>query len=199
MIGKRIGSIEFEVLGPDIARRMSVVRIMMPDTYDDDGYPIENGLMDLRMSVIDPGLRCKTCGGRMTTCSGHFGHIELVRPVLHVGYVKMILTLLKTTCKKCGRILASKERLERYRKLMLKKEKEEEEERTIDILEKTKKILKCPLCNHQQDQIKLLKPTTFFEGDQRLLPSQMRERLERIPDADLKMLGINPKTARPEW
>jgi DNA-directed RNA polymerase subunit A' len=178
---------------------MSTVRVVTADTYDDDGYPIEGGLMDLKLGVIDPGLRCKTCGGSINSCAGHFGHIELVRPVVHIGYVKVVLTLLKATCKKCGRILLDSAQIERYKALMLKEEKEEEEERTIAVLEKSKKIMKCPHCGQKQDQIKLLKPTTFFEGDQRLLPSQIRERLERIPDHDLKLLGINPKVARPEW
>jgi len=199
MIGKKIKSIDFELLSPDRLRKMSTVRIVTPDTYDDDGYPIEGGLMDPKLGVIDPGLRCKTCGGGITSCSGHFGHIELIRPVVHIGYVKMVLTLLKTTCKKCGRILLEPSQIERYRALMLKEEREEEEEKTIDILEKTKKATKCPHCGQKQDPIKLLKPTTFYEGDQRLLPTQIRERLERIQDHDLKMLGINYKVARPEW
>lgn len=199
MIGKKIKSIDFELLSPDLVRKMSGVRIVTPDTYDDDGYPIEGGLMDPKLGVIDPGLRCKTCGGGINACGGHFGHIELVRPVVHIGYVKMVLTMLKTTCKKCGRILLEPSQIERYRALMLKEEKEEEEERTIAILEKSKKATKCPHCGQKQDQIKLLKPTTFYEGDQRLLPSQIRERLERIPDHDVKLLGINPKVARPEW
>jgi len=199
MIGKKIESIDFELLSPNVVRKMSTVRVVTADTYDDDGYPIEGGLMDLKLGVIDPGLRCKTCGGGINSCSGHFGHIELVRPVVHIGYVKMTLTLLKTTCKKCGRILLDPSQIERYRALMLKEEKEDEEERTITILEKSKKVMKCPHCDQKQDQIKLLKPTTFYEGDQRLLPSQIRERLERIPNHDLKMLGINFKVARPEW
>ena len=199
MIGKKIKSIDFELLSPNVIRKMSTVRIVTPDTYDDDGYPIEGGLMDLKLGVIDPGLRCKSCGGGINTCAGHFGHIELIRPVVHIGYVKMVLTLLKTTCKKCGRILLEPAQIERYRALMLKEEKEEDEERTITVLEKSKKATKCPHCGQKQDQIKLLKPTTFYEGDQRLLPSQIRERLERIPDHDLKLLGINSKVARPEW
>ncbi|NYZ80165.1 DNA-directed RNA polymerase subunit A', partial [Candidatus Micrarchaeota archaeon] len=92
MIGKKIKSVDFGLLSPEIVRKMSVVRIVTPDTYSDDGYPIEGGLMDLRLGVIDPGLRCKTCGQRMNVCPGHFGSIELVRPVVHIGYVKMIIT-----------------------------------------------------------------------------------------------------------
>ncbi|MBI1974089.1 DNA-directed RNA polymerase subunit A' [Candidatus Micrarchaeota archaeon] len=199
MVDKKVKSVEFELLSPDLVRKMSTVRVVTPDTYDDDGFPIEGGLMDLRLGVIDPGLRCKTCGGRITSCSGHFGHIDLVRPVIHIGYVKMVLTLLKTPCRKCGRVLMQQDKLEKFRELMLREEKEEDEEETISQIEKTKKATKCPGCGERQGNIKLLKPTTFFDGNQRLLPSQIRERLERVKDEDLRMLGVNPKVARPEW
>ena len=199
MIQKKIKSINFALLSPDIIRKMSSVRIVTPDTYYDDGFPIEGGLMDLRLGVINPGLRCKTCGGRMTSCTGHFGSIELVRPVIHIGYVKMILTLLKTTCRKCGRVLLSPENIQEYKELMLKAEGEEQEDRTIEIIAKSKKATKCPHCKTSQDKIKLLRPTTFYEGDQRLFPSQIRERVERIPERDLELLGININAARPEW
>ena len=122
MIGKKIININFELLSPDIIRKMSTVRIITPDTYDDDGYPIEGGLMDLRLGVIDPGLRCKTCGNRMTVCSGHFGHIELVRPVIHIGYVKMVYTLLKATCCKCGRLLLKPEKIDEFKNIIVKAE-----------------------------------------------------------------------------
>ncbi len=71
---------------------MSAAEITVPDTYDEDGYPIEGGLMDKRLGVIDPpGLRCETCGGaRAGECPGHFGHVELARPVIHVGFAKTI-------------------------------------------------------------------------------------------------------------
>jgi len=83
---KVIGSIEFGILSPQEIRKMSAAEITVPDTYDDDGYPIEGGLMDKRLGVIDPGLRCETCGARAGECPGHFGHVELARPVIHVGF-----------------------------------------------------------------------------------------------------------------
>lgn len=51
---KVIGSIEFGILSPQEIRKMSAAEITVPDTYDDDGYPIEGGLMDKRLGVIDP-------------------------------------------------------------------------------------------------------------------------------------------------
>lgn len=39
-ITKRIGSIKFSCVSPDEIRRMSAVKIITADTYDDEGYPI---------------------------------------------------------------------------------------------------------------------------------------------------------------
>ena len=61
-ISKRIGSIKFSCVSPDEIRRMSATKVLTADTYDDEGFPIEMGLMDLHMGVIEPGLSCKTCG-----------------------------------------------------------------------------------------------------------------------------------------
>ncbi len=55
---KKIGRIKFGLLSPQEVRKMSVTKIITADTYDNDGFPIEMGLMDPRLGVIDPGLRC---------------------------------------------------------------------------------------------------------------------------------------------
>ncbi|NLO78160.1 MAG: hypothetical protein GX097_06670, partial [Methanomicrobiales archaeon] len=70
---KRVGSLEFGLLSPKEIRKMSVRKIIWADTYDDDGFPYPQGLMDLHLGVIDPGLRCKTCGNKASDCPGHFG------------------------------------------------------------------------------------------------------------------------------
>ena len=57
---KKIDQINFGLMSPEDIREMSVAKIETPDTYDEDGYPIENGLMDPRLGVIDPSLRCRT-------------------------------------------------------------------------------------------------------------------------------------------
>ena len=106
-ITKKIGSLEFNLLSPNEIRKMSATKVITADTYDDDGFPIPMGLMDPRLGVIEPGLRCKTCGLRVgkDKCPGHFGHIDLAMPVIHVGLVKTIRNCLRSTCRDCGRIL----------------------------------------------------------------------------------------------
>ena len=201
---KRINSIKFSLLSPDEIRRMSAVKVITADTYDDDGFPIDKGLMDLHMGVIEPGLRCKTCGGKVDECPGHFGHIELAMPVVHVEFVKNIKNYLDATCRECGRIKLKDEEIEIY------KEKIEEAKKMgaspMQLLLLYKKIIEeassrpiCPHCGAEQKKISLDKPTTFREEGRKLTPKEIRERLEKIPDEDLPLLGINSETARPEW
>ncbi|KUO42462.1 MAG: DNA-directed RNA polymerase subunit A' [Hadesarchaea archaeon YNP_N21] len=198
---KLIDRIDFGLLSPDTIRKMAVTRIVTADTYDEDGYPIERGLMDPRLGVVDPGLRCRTCGGRAGECPGHFGYIELSRPVIHIGYVDTVHDCLRATCKKCGRILLPEEKVEAYRKQI--EEARARGQKWWMISEEVKKSAfaaeKCYYCGEEQPQLKFEKPTTFIEGKNRLTPSEVRERLERIIDEDALLLGINPQVARPEW
>ena len=46
---KKISQINFGLMSPEDIRKMSVTKIVTPDTYDEDGYPIEAGLMDPRL------------------------------------------------------------------------------------------------------------------------------------------------------
>ena len=89
-IPKKISHIEFALMGPKEIRKLSTTKVITADTYDDDGFPIPMGLMDMHLGVIEPGLRCKTCGRKLDECPGHFGHIDFAMPIIHVGYTKMI-------------------------------------------------------------------------------------------------------------
>ena len=57
---KEIKKLKFRVFSPERIRQVSVCTVEVPDTYNEDGLPIKNGLMDLRMGVIDPGRRSCT-------------------------------------------------------------------------------------------------------------------------------------------
>ncbi|WP_456371133.1 DNA-directed RNA polymerase subunit A' [Geoglobus sp.] len=201
MIPKRIAGIRFEVLSPKEIRKMSVVKIITPETYDDDGFPIEFGLMDPRLGVIDPGLKCKTCGGKAGECPGHFGHIELAAPVIHVGYAKLIARLLNATCRECGRILLKDDKRDRFIQMIEDKKKlgQEIDDVVKEVFRLTKATKKCPHCGAEQIEVKFEKPTFYYENEHRLTPRDVRERLEKIPDEDLPAFGMDPKAVRPEW
>ena len=190
-VRKKIDRIEFGLFSSKMIKKLSAVKIYTPNTYDDDGYPVEGGLMDPRLGVIDPGIRCKTCSGRLGECPGHFGHVELIRPIIHVGYAREIYLLLKATCRECGRLLVSDENINKYRAKGFD---------PGDIWEKACKVSdsenECPYCNAKQVKIKFVRPYSYYEGDNSLLVTQVRERFEKITDEDVEVLGLN---VRPEW
>jgi len=204
---KTIGGINFALFSPNEIRKYSVAEITQPETYDEDGMPVQGGLMDNRLGTLEPGQKCGTCGNTAGRCPGHFGHIELAEPVLHIAFVDEINRLLQTTCRTCGRILLPQQELDLYKQRLSSMRDftpSLAESLAKEIMAKAKKIKLCPHCGKQQYQIEFTKPTIFHEiteegGATRLLPVAIRERLERITNEDLQLLGFNPSAARPEW
>ncbi len=75
---------------------MSVAKIEYPETYE-NGRPKLSGLVDPRMGTVDRNQRCLTCNEGMNDCPGHFGHIELVRPVFHYGLFSSLFAAVLTS------------------------------------------------------------------------------------------------------
>ena len=208
MIPKRISSIDFGLMSPgDIRKLSNGTKIITADTYDNDGFPIPLGLMDMHLGVIEPGLRCKTCSQKLDECPGHFGHIDFALPVIHAGYNKNIKDVLASTCAApaCGRMLLPQERIDSYIS-QIRSIQESEAGTTVTMQEFIRRAIRetvkqktCPHCNERQIKLTLDKPTTFREGGNKLTPRDVRARLEKIPDGDLWALGFNPETTRPEY
>jgi DNA-directed RNA polymerase subunit A' len=220
-MSKVINAIKFGLLPPDEIRRLSVVETNTSDTYDEDGAPIAGGLMDQRLGTLEPRQRCRTCGNIAINCPGHFGHIELAVPVVHVEFAKPVYKVLNATCRGCGSILLDPELKEKLQEQMGRdidlfgKVSEETEDEIKKQAKKYKRYKECPYCGMVQTKIKFNKPTSFVEIEKeeffdegleeeeevtrRLTPNMIREWFERISDEDLEMLGYNPSVARPEW
>ncbi len=200
---KQVASVVFGVLSPKMIKKMASAKIVTPELYDKEGYPVDGGLMDVRLGVIDPGLRCKTCGSKLKECIGHFGYIELARPVIHVKFTRIIHLLLKTSCRDCGKLMIAPEKWARAKSHLDKIEEEEgPEARRMAVkalIDTSKAGGKCPHCKSKQAKISIEKPTTYVEGEKRISPIEIRARLEKIPDEDIELFGLNPKTCRPEW
>ena len=306
---KKIAQINFGLLSPENIRKMSVTKIVTPDTYDEDGYPIEAGLMDPRLGVIDPGLRCRSCGSKGGDCQGHFGHINLARPVIHVGFADTIHKILRSTCSSCGKVLLTDSEREFYMGKL--DARIQNEESITDIIKEIYTLARrddCPHCHQEaeirknaefmiqsseeileemgegmdadskkniedliqklveleekrvsagkiddvepngeitsikdvteelikavkdikgkneevtkelqefvepiyqeakraqqrtiQEDIKIDKPVSLVEGNYKLTPSEVREWLEKIPEEEYYLVGINPQIAKPEW
>ncbi len=176
----KISSIEFSMLSPETVKNLARVRVVTSELYDADGYPVEGGVMDPRLGVIDPGLHCRTCGGSIGECPGHFGYLELAKPIIHVLYTKTVYHLLKLTCRKCSRIM--------------------KEENLADELLESAQLnapATCPHCKAKQKKITFAKPYSYYEDKDELNPATIRERFEKIPQNDLKKISFNG--GRPEW
>jgi len=200
MQAESIDSIQFMIMSPELIKRISVAKLIVPDTYNDDGYPIDGGVIDQRLGVVEPGFRCKTCGGTAKTCPGHFGHIELVRPVVHPEFAKIIYLLLQYTCDKCHRLLINDEEIEK-KKLELA-ELAEGVDKPITAGGEQKKFKvssKCPHCGAKQRKVKFERPTMFYLDGERLKPDELRDWLSKIPDDDIRLIGMDPAIFRPEW
>ncbi|XP_003371714.1 DNA-directed RNA polymerase II subunit RPB1 [Trichinella spiralis] len=102
-----VKSIQFGILSPEECRAMSVCEILYPE-INENGKPKLGGLMDPRQGVIDRRSRCQTCAGTIADCPGHFGHLELSKPVYHVGFLPKVLKVLRCVCFYCSRLLVNK-------------------------------------------------------------------------------------------
>ncbi len=184
-IRKKIGEITFSLISPEDIKKLSVAKIITPELYDIDGYPVDGGLMDLRLGAIDPGVRCRTCGGKLKECLGHSGSIDLARPIVHLKYTPTIELILKSCCQSCGKLMLDETEMEKYP--VSKRAKRAKEKK------------KCPHCSALQEKVKIDKPTSFYKGKKRIFPAEIRESLANIPDEELRKIGIDYKTFRPEW
>ncbi|GAB3681090.1 DNA-directed RNA polymerase subunit A' [Salinarchaeum chitinilyticum] len=275
---KTIGSLSFGLMNPEEYREMSATKVITADTYDDDGFPIDMGLMDPRLGVIDPGLECKTCGKRSGSCNGHFGHIELAAPVIHVGFTKLIRRLLRGTCRECSKLCLTEDEQAEFRSSLdrTRELSEDVDDVTKAAIRQARKKDRCPHCGEVQYDIQHEKPTTYYEvqdvlaadyseriavamqpeededgeeisegvappelaeetdipldriqsimsGEHRpreedrkalekaldedlteedtnkLMPSDIRDWFEAIPDEDIETIGISSEKSRPEW
>eukprot|EP00904_Undaria_pinnatifida_P012757 jgi/Undpi1/8611/HiC_scaffold_25.g11076.m1 len=96
-----------------------------------DGSAVYGGANDPRMGTLDFNTRCRTCdctytgigGNQVNDCPGHFGHMELARPVYHVGFLDVTLKVLRSVCFHCSRLRLDKADLKYKRALLIKNPK----------------------------------------------------------------------------
>jgi len=184
-IRKKIGRMSFGLLSPDQIKKLSSAKIVTPELYDIDGYPVDGGLMDLRLGAVDPGVRCRSCGGRIKECLGHPGSIDLARSIIHLKYVPLIEMGLRCFCHDCGKLMIKDADLEKYTPGQRAK--------------KAKDSKKCPHCQVPQERVRLDKPTNFYKGKVRIFPTEIRDMLVNITDEELRKVAVNTDVCRPEW
>ncbi|KAI0344206.1 beta and beta-prime subunits of DNA dependent RNA-polymerase [Trametopsis cervina] len=105
---RKVKEVQFGILSPEEIKAYSVAKIEHPEVMDETTHkPKTGGLMDPRLGTIDRNFKCQTCGEGMSECPGHFGHIELARPVFHpAGFIVKVKKILECVCVNCGRLKA---------------------------------------------------------------------------------------------
>ncbi|KAJ7944104.1 DNA-directed RNA polymerase subunit [Quillaja saponaria] len=118
----KVRMVQFGILSPDEIRQMSAVEISTAETTK-NGKPKPKGLSDPKLGTTDKTMKCETCMGNMADCPGHFGYLELAKPMFHIGFMKTVLTILRCVCFNCSKILADEEDLKFKQALRIKNPK----------------------------------------------------------------------------
>jgi DNA-directed RNA polymerase II subunit RPB1 len=166
------------------------------------------------MGVIDHNKTCVTCGQKNTFCPGHFGHINLVKPIFYVQFFDTVKKLLNCVCFRCSKILVDPNSPE----VKALENKKISRQKKWDAMYKM--CLKVKRCGqHTTDGCGARKPTITKDGmlrigfewrdlstdtgdnikKQTLMAEDVLQILRRISDRDSELLGLQPKYNRPEW
>jgi len=206
---KNVSGIQFSIASPDEIRKTSVVEVTKYDTYDKD-IPVIKGLFDARMGVTETGEICNTCGQKNIHCPGHFGHIELARPIYHYHFIQITLKILKCVCYQCSKLL-----IDKTSDICNVIAKKSPKLRWNDIYELCNKVKHCGRdtvdgCGAQQpdnykiDGIKGIYGTwkggpetetkeVYFHAE------LVKSIFERISEEDSYFMGFSESWCRPEW
>lgn len=203
-VEKKVTSIQFGLFSPEEIRRGSVVHVIHPETVE-NGIPKENGLIDLRMGTTERNFLCQTCNSSSFECVGHYGHIELSKPMFHIGYIAKIKKILECVCFYCSKLKGSKENLREgldncWSVLKTKSVCEGE----INVVNKESQRTGC---GNKQPSIRkdglnliaFMKEDSDGEGKVVLNGERVYNILKKIPEEDFKFLGFDSKFCRPEW
>ncbi|KAI5152358.1 DNA-directed RNA polymerase III subunit RPC1 [Enteropsectra breve] len=114
-----IQKISFHIMPPELIKKMSVANINTKMLYDiQTRKPNPGGALDLRLGVSTKTALCQTCNESIQSCPGHYGHIDLVLPVFHIGLIKPVMNILSSVCTECGSLLLPLHRKLFYLKLL---------------------------------------------------------------------------------
>ncbi|MEM2636805.1 MAG: DNA-directed RNA polymerase subunit A' [Candidatus Korarchaeota archaeon] len=162
---KYVDKVCFGIYSPEEIEKLASVEVNTPNTYDQDGIPIEHGILDEKMGTTEPSRRCRTCGGEINQCPGHFGLIKLSTPVINVLFIKQINNALTATCKKCGKVVLKESTIEEImKKYRIPKNTPFPQDAVQEVCRKARNVKTCPYCGTPKNKIVLEKPYFFYEN-----------------------------------
>jgi DNA-directed RNA polymerase beta' subunit len=191
---KTIKAIQFGVISPEFIKNISVTQQM-----EFAGREISKGIN--HDMCYDPATGQPNLGAindpRMGNTNdpehpGYCGHIELVRPVYHIEFLKIVIDILRSVSNYTSELLVDREDyIEKKGRRNLK-----------EITRLSKSIKKCPITQkklptYTKEGTKIA--VDFGKGKQIISPMEVYSILEKISDEDAQILGLNTKFTRPEW
>eukprot|EP00924_Labyrinthula_sp_SR-Ha-C_P008403 augustus_masked-scaffold_11-processed-gene-12.79-mRNA-1 protein AED:0.00 eAED:0.00 QI:0/-1/0/1/-1/1/1/0/1836 len=218
---KRVKHMQFGIMSPEEIQSYSVTQktvhnkrmvpsgITRPEASI-DGEPVYGGVNDPRMgSTFDEAH------------PGYFGHIDLFLPVYHIGFMKTVLHVLRCVSFYTGKPLVDLKNQTILNKLKLTANVKGKN-RLLTISRECNGKSTCPETQglqpkYTKDGLKMfmtfpepkrnaenLQSTSAQipltgERKQELSAFEARRILSMISDEDCRLLGLDPKFARPEW
>jgi len=203
-MGDTIIGVQFGIANPEDIRKRSVVEVTTDKTYQ-SGQPVPNGVFDSRFGVIENGKVCPTCKQTNQLCPGHFGHIELARPMYLYQFFDTVEKLCNVICLNCSKPILAPEVLDSMTTTGMARFKE--------VRDQTKYTPVCSTCETPMfakvskiagtaaklEAFKKLAKDEAPVDPVQLQPEIVLRAFQRITNEDCRRLGFDPQFARPEW
>jgi len=209
-MGDTIIGVQFGIANPEEILSRSVVEVITDKTYQAN-QPVSGGVFDRRFGVIENGAVCTTCKQTNLLCPGHFGHIQLARPVYLYQFLPEIMKILQIVCMNCANPYLPDEELEKITNTFTGIDRfNAVREKTASY--KTKELKSTSACPHCQtplikkiDKEELtvarLQATTY---DEELPPVPIQTEMvlrcfQRMTAKHVDFIGFSSKFSRPDW
>lgn len=204
---RKLDHVRFGVLGPEEIRRMSVAEIKYEKPYE-NGLPREESVADRRLGANGSQFPCYTCYMDDKTCPGHFGHIELAKPMYNIGFINTTLKILRCVCYYCSKLLCSEEAVRN----LLKIKSQVTRHRTMCKMASGSSKRTCSQesgCGNAQpkytrDAFRIRAifedtPEDSVDRNQVISAEKTYQIFKRMSDSDITAIGLCPQFSRPEW
>uniref|UniRef100_A0A6C0AJ90 DNA-directed RNA polymerase n=1 Tax=viral metagenome TaxID=1070528 RepID=A0A6C0AJ90_9ZZZZ len=209
-MGDVIIGVQFGIANPDEIAKRSVVQVITDKAYQ-AGHPVPGGVFDAHFGTINNGERCPTCKQTNILCPGHFGHIQLARPVYLYQFIDPIQKFLLLVCLNCSNPYLPDEELEAISAKLTGMDRFQAVRESTE--EYKKKFLKatggCAHCSSpvitkiskKDDTVaKLMAMTADEDAEPIVLQTEMVLRtFQRITDRHVDLIGFSSKFSRPDW
>ncbi|KAH8820997.1 hypothetical protein F5884DRAFT_840392 [Xylogone sp. PMI_703] len=157
-IPKRFKELKFGIQSNQDIVNQAVLEVSDRMLYDVEKMrkPVPHGALDQRLGTSIKGGFCETCGEGLQNCNGHFGHVRLALPAFHIGYLKLVMTILQNICKDCARVLLTDPERRAFLKELRRPGIDNLKRTQIckKINEQCRKARQCPYCDAINGQIR---------------------------------------------